>query len=156
MLLDSAARRTLEIFESNRDRRRQGSLFWTIDKTRTGMGLRTLRKWLDYPVLNEKIIADRQDAVEFFCKNEELRKTIDELLSQMHDIERLAGRAAYGNASPSDMNSLARSLDVFPKLKNALADSHVKFLDRILNAIPNRIKIAEKIIAAIDPNHAGK
>ena len=156
MLLDSAARRTLELFESNRDRKKQGSLFWVIDKTRTGMGLRTLRKWLDYPVLNEKTIAERQDAVEFFYKNSEIRDGVEELLSQMHDIERLAGRSAYGNASPSDMLNLAKSLEVFPKIKEYLKDSHIKFLDRVLAAIPNRIEIADKILRAFDPDHCGK
>lgn len=156
MLLDSAARRTLELFESNRDRKKQGSLFWVIDKTRTGMGLRTLRKWLDYPVLNEKVIAERQDAVEFFYKNSEIRDGVEDLLSQMHDIERLAGRSAYGNASPSDMLNLAKSLEVFPKIKAYLKDTHVKFLDRVLSAIPNQIEIGDKILKAFDPDHCGK
>lgn len=156
MILDSAARRNLELAESNRDRKRQGSLFWVIDKTKTGMGLRTLRKWLDYPSLNEKVITERQDGIEFFVQNAEEREKAEALLSKMHDIERLAGRCAYGNASPSDMLRLAQSLDVFPRIKALLKSAPAKILTRIDAVIPSKIQVAEKILQAFDPDHVGK
>jgi len=155
MVLDSSARRNLELFETNRDRKKQGSLFWVLDRTKTAMGLRNLKKWLDYPSLNEKVINDRADAVDFLTKNPQIRSDLDEILTGMRDLERLAGRCAYGNVTPSDMYLIATSTALFPKIKELISPLNVSFFKRINAAIPKNISLAETLLSALDPDHCG-
>ena len=155
MILDGAARRNLELVETSRDRKKQGSLFWVIDKTTTAMGVRKLRKWLDYPSLEEKTINDRLDAVEFLTLHDEERAAIKKLLSEMWDLERIAGRCAYGNVTPSDMLQLALSLRLCPELKKAISASSGTLLKKIAATIPTKHPIADELIKALDPDHCG-
>ena len=155
MALDGAARRNLELVETSRDRKKQGSLFWVIDKTSTAMGLRRLRKWLDYPSLEEKIINDRLDAVEFLIKHEEERAALKTVLSKIWDLERIAGRCAYGNVTPSDMLQLANTLTLCPELKKQINAASAALLKRITNAIPAKYPVAEELLKALDPDHCG-
>ena len=155
MLLDSAARRNLEITETSRDRKKQGSLFWVIDKTETHMGVRKLHKWIDYPSLEEKVINGRLDAVETLFNKPEDRAAIKKILSEMWDLERLAGRCAYGNVTPSDMLQLAKTLCLCPDLKSLLATSEVPLLKKIHSAIPAKTPLADELIKALDPDKCG-
>ena len=155
MVLDGAARRNLELVETSRDRKKQGSLFWIIDKTSTAMGLRRLRKWLDYPSLEEKVINDRLDAVEFLTQHDEERAALKSILSEIWDIERIAGRCAYGNVTPSDMLQLANTLKLCPDLKKQVAASSGTLLKRIAAALPTKYPVAEELLKALDPDHCG-
>ena len=155
MVLDGAARRNLELVETSRDRKKQGSLFWIIDKTSTAMGLRRLRKWLDYPSLEEKVINDRLDAVEFLTQHDEERAALKSVLSEIWDIERIAGRCAYGNVTPSDMLQLANTLKLCPDLKKQVAASSGTLLKRIAAALPTKYPVAEELLKALDPDHCG-
>lgn len=155
MLLDSAARRNLEVTETSRDRKKQGSLFWVIDKTETGMGVRRLRKWLDYPSLEERVLNDRLDAVAFFAEKAEARENLKKILSQMWDLERLAARCAYGNVNPSDMLLLAKTLVLCPEIKKSLAGISVSLLNKIAAALPANTPIADELLKALDENHCG-
>lgn len=155
MVLDGAARRNLEIVETSRDRKKQGSLFWIIDKTSTAMGLRRLRKWLDYPSLEEKIINDRLDAVEFLTQHDEERAALKNVLSEIWDIERITGRCAYGNVTPSDMLQLANTLTLCPELKKQIGASSGGLLKRIAAALPAKYPVADELLKALDPDHCG-
>ena len=155
MVLDGAARRNLELVETSRDRKKQGSLFWIIDKTSTAMGLRRLRKWLDYPSLEEKVINDRLDAVEFLTQHDEEKAALKSVLSEIWDIERIAGRCAYGNVTPSDMLQLANTLKLCPDLKKQVAASSGTLLKRIAAALPTKYPVAEELLKALDPDHCG-
>ena len=155
MVLDSAARRNLELFETNRDRKKQGSLFWVLDKTKTAMGLRNLRKWLEFPSVEEKVINDRLDGVEYLVKYPELREGISAVLSEMFDLERLACRCAYGNVTPSDMYLIASTIDLFPRIKALLDGADVSIFKRINKALPKKDPVAADLLDALDKSHCG-
>ena len=155
MMLDGAARRNLELVETSRDRKKQGSLFWIIDKTSTAMGVRKLRKWLDYPSLEEKVINDRLDAVEYLISHPDERDQIRKTLAQMWDIERIAGRCAYGNVTPSAMLQLARTLILCPEIKKSLGEANGSILKRIASALPARYPLADELIKALNPDRCG-
>ena len=155
MVLDGAARRNLELVETSRDRKKQGSLFWIIDKTTTAMGVRKLRKWLDYPSLEEKVINDRLDAVSYLIDHEEERGILKKALSEMWDVERIAGRCAYGNVTPSDMLQLANTLKLCPDVKKLIANASGSLLKKIAAAIPAKYPVADELLKALDPDHCG-
>jgi DNA mismatch repair protein MutS len=122
MVIDSSSRRNLELCETMRDKARKGSLLWVMDRTKTSMGGRTLRRWLEQPLTDVDEIAGRLGGVaelkELFMVRSELR----ELLSGIFDIERLAGKLATGNVSPRDLVSLKFSLAKIPQIKALLAE----------------------------------
>ena len=155
MVLDGAARRNLELVETSRDRKKQGSLFWIIDKTNTAMGVRKLRKWLDYPSLEEKVINDRLDAVEFLTQHEDERAALKAILHDMWDVERIAGRCAYGNVTPSDMLQLANTLKLCPELKKQITGAAGSLLKKVASALPSKYPVAEELLKALDPDHCG-
>ena len=156
MVLDGAARRNLEIIETSRDRKKQGSLLWVIDKTMTGMGARMLRKWVDYPSLEDKVINDRLDAVSFLKEHSEAREQLRNTLSEMWDLERLAGRCAYGNVSPSDMLQLAKTVILCPKVKSMLSGATGSLLKKITATLPSRFALAEELLSALNEEQCGK
>jgi len=121
LLLDTTARRNLELVESIRDRKRYGSLLWLLDSTKTSMGARKLRKMFDEPLRSSVKINRRLDAVEELVKKIITRDKLQELLSKVNDIERLAGRIAYGNVMPKELISLRNSLVVLPEIKAELS-----------------------------------
>ena len=155
MLLDSAARRNLELVETSKDRKKQGSLLWVIDKTDTGMGSRMLRKWLDYPSLEEKVLNARLDAVGYLVDHPEERTALKSILSGLRDLERLAGRCAYGNVTPSDMYQLALTLTKCPDIKHTIENASVPMLKKIAAALPAKYPLAEELLKALDPEHLG-
>lgn len=121
--LDTTARRNLEIVDTIRDRKRYGSLIWLMDKTKTSMGARKLRYIFDHPLTDSKKINSRLDKVEELYKKSVLRSGIAESLASVYDIERLAGKVAYGNITPKEVVALARSLQPLPELKRILNTS---------------------------------
>ena len=155
MVLDSAARRNLELFETNRDRKKQGSLFWVLDKTKTAMGLRNLRKWLEFPSVEEKVINDRLDGVEYLVNEPEVRESLSAVLAEMFDLERLACRAAYGNVTPSDMYLIASTIDLFPRIKAILDTVDIPIFKRINKALPKKDPVAAELLEALDRSHCG-
>ena len=135
MSLDINARRNLEITEKLRDRSKKGTLLWVLDKTETSMGGRLLRRWLNDPLIDEQEINKRLDSVEELKNNLMLRGDIIENLKKVYDIERLAGKMAYGNATPRDMITLKNSLLKLPELKQVLANTNSKYLTQIFENI---------------------
>ena len=105
MTLDMNTRRNLEITENNRDRKKYGTILWVIDKAKTAMGARYLRKMLDEPLQDPKEINSRLNAVEKLVKKLIVRDKLSQSLSKIKDIERISGKIAYRNIYPSDLLS---------------------------------------------------
>jgi DNA mismatch repair protein MutS len=117
MLLDAITLRNLEIFENIRTRGKEGTLVATLDLTVTGMGRRELRRRLAAPLLSEAAIGARLDAVQFFLDGAALRRETRALLGRCADVERIAGRIAYGNAGPRDLAALRDLLLLVPEIR---------------------------------------
>ena len=128
MTLDPTARRNLELTESLRDRKRRGSLLWLLDKTCTTMGSRMLKLWIEQPLLNERDITARQDAIEFMLTQPMAADELREKLKQVCDLERMLSRLAYGTLNARDCLALRRSFEVLPDIARTLADCHAKGL----------------------------
>jgi len=122
MALDAATRRNLEITGTIRDGRRRGSLLWVLDRTRTALGARLLRSWLDRPLVDAAAIDARLDAVEALVGDSMLRAELREALSGMPDLERLTNRVVAGYAGPRELQALATGLRTIPALSDQLRD----------------------------------
>lgn len=133
MVLDMATRRNLELTETIREKSKKGSLLWILDKTLTAMGGRMIRRWIEEPLLNVEDIRKRLDAVEILKNNLLLRKELNEYLRQIYDLERLAGKIAYGSANPRDLIALKKSISFLPDIKELFSDQANSLLDKILN-----------------------
>ena len=154
MILDTAARRNLELTETLRDKKRIGSLLWVLDKTKTAMGARRLRSFLEQPLLDKAEILARQAAIEelngAIIDREELR----EYLSPIYDLERLIGRLAFGSASPRDMIALKQSLKMIPAIKTVLRGKEsvrLKALEELLDPLTDMTALLEEAIAEDPP-----
>ncbi|MFR8715615.1 MAG: DNA mismatch repair protein MutS, partial [Dorea sp.] len=122
MLLDSSTRRNLELCETLRDKQKRGSLLWVLDKTKTAMGARTLRKYIEQPLIDKSAIEKRLDAVDELVKNAISREEIREYLSPVYDLERLVCRITYQSANPRDLIAFQSSLAMLPHIKYILND----------------------------------
>ncbi len=116
MVLDDATRTNLELFRTIREGRRKGSLLAVLDRTRTAMGARLLRRWVAYPLLTTDAIKRRLDAVEDLVGAPTLRQAVRETLDSVSDLERLSGRIAAGTAGPRDLVALRSSAEALPAL----------------------------------------
>ncbi len=149
MALDINARRNLEITEKLRDKSKKGTLLWVLDKTSTSMGGRLLRRWLNDPLIDENEINKRLNSVEELKNDVILRGDIIENLKKIYDIERLAGKMAYGNATPRDMITLKNSLLKLPETKNILQNVKTDYLKEIYENIDELQDIYELIDKSI-------
>ncbi len=148
MQIDTTARRNLELVETIRDRKRYGSLLWLLDKTKTSMGARKFRYIFDHPFQSVEKINSRLDKVEELVNNNVLRDQIGSVLSNFGDIERLAGKIAYGSVTPKDLLSLRNSLRGLPKLKTVLSQTS-KLLDEE-NRIDDFVELCDLLTSAIN------
>ena len=131
MALDINARRNLELTEKMRDKSKKGTLLWVLDKTSTSMGGRLLRRWLNDPLIDVKEINKRLNAVKELKDDLMLRGEITENLKKVYDIERLAGKMAYGNANARDMVTLKNSLMKLPEVKQILTNCKSELLKEL-------------------------
>ncbi len=122
MLLDSSTRRNLELCETLREKQKRGSLLWVLDKTKTAMGARTLRKYIEQPLIVRAEIERRLDAVEELKDQAISREEIREYLSSVYDLERLMCKITYQSANPRDLIAFERSLSMLPHIKCLLQD----------------------------------
>lgn len=120
MQIDANSRRNLELLENFKDRKKRGSLFWILNKTKTSMGARLLKTYIEQPLFNDKLINYRLSAVEELVKNIVAREKIGDILYSIYDIERLCGRISYNNLVASDCITLKNSLRALPELKEIL------------------------------------
>ena len=122
MLLDSSTRRNLELCETLREKQKRGSLLWVLDKTKTAMGARTLRKYIEQPLIRKKDIEERLDAVAELKDQAISREEIREYLSSVYDLERLMCKITYQSANPRDLIAFGRSLSMLPHIRCILQD----------------------------------
>ncbi|MCK8817686.1 DNA mismatch repair protein MutS [Natroniella sulfidigena] len=149
MVLDANTRRNLELVETMRDKSRKGSLLWVLDQTVTAMGGRTLRRWIEQPLLEVDKINQRLDAVEEIAGNIFLKEELKELLDQVYDIERLIGKVVYGSANARDLIALRNSLAVIPELKELLAQFSSTKLVTLEESLDQLEDVTELITSAI-------
>lgn len=145
MLLDSSTRRNLELCETLREKQKRGSLLWVLDKTRTAMGGRMLRTWVEQPLIQKEAIEARLDAVEELGKDSVSRDEIREYLGPVYDLERLLGRVSYGTANPRDLISLRNSLQMLPAIKMVAGE----FKSRLLAEMTKQMDSLEDLYALI-------
>ena len=131
MVINSSTRRNLELLETLREKQKRGSLLWVLDKTRTAMGARLLRTYIEQPLLRKDEILRRQDAVEELNSNYISREEICEYLNPIYDLERLIGRISYKTANPRDLISFQNSLKMLPYIKQILAEFSSELLKEI-------------------------
>ncbi|QHT61750.1 DNA mismatch repair protein MutS [Paenibacillus lycopersici] len=149
MVLDPFTRRNLELTETVRDRSKKGSLLWLLDRTRTSMGARLLRRWIDKPLLSKAMIDERLEAVEKLYLSFILRDELRQELNEIYDLERLVGRVAYGSANGRDLNALKTSLQHVPALTALCAESDSATLRKLVNGVDGCADLAELIETVI-------
>lgn len=120
--MDMNTKRNLELTENLKLKNRQYSLFWLLDKTRTAMGSRLLKNWIENPTVDKSTILKRHEIVEKLLEEFILKEELRALLYEVYDLERLCGRIAYGNANARDLLQLKNSIKVLPNVKNILKD----------------------------------
>ncbi|XGW00424.1 MAG: DNA mismatch repair protein MutS [Leptolyngbya sp. BL-A-14] len=147
LVIDHQTRRNLEITQTARDGTYHGSLLWALDKTVTAMGSRALRRWLLQPLLQPHQICERQDTIAELVENGALRQTLQRLLKQIYDLERLAGRAGSGTANARDLVALADSLDKLPDLGRLVEKARSRYLQD-LQTVPPILEALEQHLHA--------
>lgn len=149
MGLDLSARRNLELLETMRGKSKRGSLLWVLDKTKTAMGKRLIRVWIERPLLNPAQILRRQNAVEELSMDSMFRDAVAEQLSGVHDLERLMTRIVYGSANARELRSLCAALSRLPELKQLLGGVSSALLREIREKIDPLEDVAALIESAI-------
>lgn len=149
MILDPFTRRNLELTETVRDRNKKGSLLWLLDRTRTSMGARLLRRWIDKPLLSKAAIDERLEAVDRLYHSFILRDELRQELNEIYDLERLVGRVAYGSANGRDLNALKTSLQHVPALTSLCRDSDSVTLRKLVEGVDDCADLAQMIETVI-------
>ena len=122
MLLDSSTRRNLELVETMRDKQKRGTLLWVLDKTKTAMGARMLRSFIEQPLIDMDEMKKRQDAVDSLVTKPVSRDELREYLNPIYDLERLMSKISYKTANPRDLLAFRNSLKMLPAIRIALED----------------------------------
>jgi len=151
MVLDSSTRRNLELCETLREKQKRGSLLWVLDKTKTAMGARMLRKYVEQPLIDKASISKRLDAVEELKDNAISREEIREYLGPVYDLERLVGKITYQSANPRDLIALQGSLAMLPSIKYILEEMKSQLLKEIYGAMDPLEELNRLVENAITP-----
>ncbi len=146
MKLDFSARRNLELTETLRNREKRGTLLWVLDKTKTAMGKRLLRSYLEQPLISPAAIIRRQNAVAYLTDSMQLRDELAEYLIPVHDMERLITRISYGTANARELRSLYETVTRLAPIKALLAEAPTE----LLKQIEQQIDPLEDILTLID------
>ena len=149
MRLDVSAMRNLEITETMRNREKRGSLLWVLDKTKTSMGKRMLRSWLEQPLIGIAGITKRHNAVSELCEDPALREDLIDSLTGCQDMERLITRIAYATANARELKALSATLCRMPSIKSRLADCKSALLGELCAGIMPLEETVEMIENAI-------
>ena len=149
MVLDSATRRNLELVETLREKQKRGSLLWVLDKTKTAMGARTLRKYVEQPLIDKESIVKRLDAVAELKDNAICREEIREYLNPVYDLERLVGKITYQSANPRDLIAFQSSLSMLPSVKYILKDMESDLLRKIYEELDPLEELCDLVGRAI-------
>ena len=149
IVLDSATRRNLELVETLREKQKRGSLLWVLDKTKTAMGARTLRKYVEQPLIDKESIVKRLDAVAELKDNAICREEIREYLNPVYDLERLVGKITYQSANPRDLIAFQSSLSMLPSVKCILKDMESDLLKEIYEELDPLEELCDLVGRAI-------
>lgn len=142
---------SLDLLENTRTGKKHGSLYWLLDDTKTAMGMRMLRSWIDKPLINKEAILERQAIVQVFLEHFFERTDLTESLKGVYDIERLASRVSFGKANPKDLLQLGQTLAQVPVIKAILESFQEPALDSLVNQLDTLPELEELIRCAIDP-----
>lgn len=156
MQIDGNTRANLELVETLRERKKNGSLYGVLDYTVTGAGSRLLRKWILYPLKNTTEISKRLDAVETLLEDSITRAKLRESLKSVHDMERLGAKISGVGLNPRDLLALAETLETVPPIKNTLENVYIKKLKDIrdgLDPLPELTSAIKKAIREDAPIH---
>lgn len=152
MTMDLYTKKSLELTENSKDHEKYGSLFWLLDMTKSAMGARLLKNYIDRPLLKKEAIEERLDIVEIFTQQFIQRESIKEILKEIYDLERLSSRIAFGNINARDLKWIASSLKVLPELKQQLYSFNEPLTDQLANQIIDLSHITKLIDGAIIDN----
>ena len=150
MQLSPVTRANLELTQTMRGREKKGTLLWVLDKTKTAMGKRLMRSWIEQPLVNVAAINARLDAVEELVKDSVARADLIDALDGIFDMERLMTRVVYGSASPREIYALAQTCEKLPRIKALLAPFQTAQIDALRADIDELTDIKEHIFTAID------
>ncbi len=146
MVIDTSTRRNLELIETLREKQKRGSLLWVLDKTKTAMGARQLRSFIEQPLIDREEILRRQDAIEELNDHFIDREELIEYLNPIYDLERLIGRISYQTANPRDLIAFKNSLQMLPHIKQILKE----FRCSLMREIDDDLDPLEDIAALIE------
>lgn len=149
--MDSYTKKSLELVKSS-DHEAYGTLQWLLDDTKSAMGGRLLRQWIERPLINQEKIEKRMDIIEILIDNFIERETIKDIISDIYDIEKLAGRIAFGNVNARDLKWIASSLKVIPELKHQLLSLDHPYTNDLANQLIDLSHITDLIDQAIVDN----
>lgn len=152
MTMDLYTKKSLELTENSKDHEKYGSLFWLLDMTKSAMGARLLKNYIDRPLLKKEAIEERLDIVEIFTQQFIQRESIKETLKEIYDLERLSSRIAFGNINARDLKWISSSLKVLPELKQQLYSFNEPLTDQLANQIIDLSHITKLIDDAIIDN----
>ncbi len=148
LVIDYQTKKNLEIIQTQRENQYVGSLLWSIDRTYTCMGARCLRSWIDFPLISTKEISKRQNIIRNFIESKIIRSDAQNLLRAMGDLERLAGRAWAGQASPRDLIAISEGLKRLPRLKSTIESFNYElpdWVEQLTKPNDELIKLADTI-----------
>lgn len=150
MLLDSSTRRNLELTETLREKQKRGSLLWVLDKTKTAMGARTLRSYIEQPLIDKDLITDRLDAIEQLNSQMVNRDELREYLGPIYDLERLLSKISCKTANPRDLIAFRNSLEMLKPIRQVLSCFEGKLLQTIYDDMDDLSDLYQLIDAAIN------
>ncbi len=150
MLLDSSTRRNLELTETLREKQKRGSLLWVLDKTKTAMGGRTLRSYIEQPLIDKADMEKRVDSIGELNKDSVSRDEIREYLNPIYDLERLLSKVTYKTANPRDLIAFRNSLEMLPHIKTVLEAFSKEELSEIREQIDALEDIYQLILQSIE------
>ena len=149
MIIDTSTRRNLELVETMREKQKRGTLLWVLDRTKTAMGARLLRTWIEQPLIHKEEIIRRQDVVEELNMSYISREELCEYLNPIYDLERLIGRISYKTANPRDLIAFKTSLEMLPHIKRLLGEFRsavFKELEADLDPLEDLYSLIERAI----------
>ncbi len=149
MIIDTSTRRNLELLETMREKQKRGTLLWVLDKTKTAMGARLLRTYIEQPLIHKDDIIARQNAIEELNMNYISREEICEYLNPIYDLERLIGRISYKTANPRDLISFRNSLEMLPYIKDLMGEFTTPLLKELWEELDALEDVHDLVFRAI-------
>ncbi|MCK1248371.1 DNA mismatch repair protein MutS [Streptococcus uberis] len=147
-----ATKSSLDLIENARTKKKHGSLYWLLDETKTAMGMRLLKTWIDRPLISKQDISERQNIVETFLESFIERSDLADSLKGVYDIERLSSRVSFGKVNPKDLLQLGYTLSQVPYIKAVLEAINSPHLSKVIATIDPIPELESLIHSAIDPD----